>query len=143
MATRGFAFDGAGLGSRLGHGAATGLRLSPQGRVAMAQDDALIRQSIMLLLTTRPGERVMRPDYGCPLHRLIFAPNDATTAGLAIHYVRQAIARWEKRIDIVRLDAGPDPHNPGALMIALDYRVRQSGRQEHVTLAMPLDGGLG
>lgn len=143
MTMRGFAFDGAGLGSRLGQGAATGLRLSPQARVAMAQDDALIRQSIMLLLTTRPGERVMRPDYGCPLHRLIFAPNDATTAGLAIHYVRQAIARWEKRIEIVRLDAGPDPQNPGALSIVLDYRVRESGRQEQVTLALPLDGGLG
>jgi phage baseplate assembly protein W len=140
---RGFAFDGAGLGSRLGEGASTGLVRSPQGRVAMAQGDALIRQSIMLLLTTRPGERVMRPDYGCPLHRLIFAPNDATTAGLAIHYVRQAIARWEKRIDIVRLDAGPDPQDPGALAIKLDYRVRESGTQQRVELALPLDGGPG
>lgn len=140
---RGFAFEGAGLGSRLGQGAATGLMLSPQARVAMAQGDALIRQSIMLLLTTRPGERVMRPDYGCSLHRLLFSPNDATTAGLAIHYVRQAIARWEKRIEIVRLDAGPDPQSPGVLAIALDYRVRESGTQQRLDLALPLDGGAG
>ena len=54
---------------------------------SMIAGDAAIRQSIILLLTTTPGERVMRPDYGCPLHRLMFQPNDATTAGLAIHYV--------------------------------------------------------
>ncbi len=80
--------------------------LTPAGGVAMIADDAAVRQSIILLLTTIPGERVMRPDYGCPLHRLMFAPNDATTAGLAIHYIRQALERWERRIDVLRLDAG-------------------------------------
>jgi hypothetical protein len=140
---RGFAFAGAGFGSRLGQAAAIGLMLSPQARLAMAQGDALIRQSILLLLTTRPGERVMRPDYGCPLHRLLFSPNDATSAGLAIHYVRQAIARWEKRIDIVRIDAGPDPQAPGLLTISLDYRVRENGNLHHLALALPLDGEAG
>ena len=54
-----------------------------------------VRQSILLLLSTRPGERVMRPDNGCDLYRLAFAPSDDMTAGLAIHYVRQAVERWE------------------------------------------------
>ena len=52
-----------------------------------------VRQSILMLLSTRPGERVMPPDYGCPIHRLVFSPNDATTAGLAIHYVRHSLLR--------------------------------------------------
>jgi len=46
------------------------------------------------------GERVLRPEYGCDLHRLVFSPNDATTAGLAVHYVRAALLRWEPRIEI-------------------------------------------
>ena len=64
--------------------AAVGLCLTAAGGAAMVAGDALIRQSLMLLLATVPGERVMRPDYGCPLDRLMFAPNDATTAGLAV-----------------------------------------------------------
>lgn len=139
----GFRFDGAGLGSRLGSGAATGFTVSPAGTLALAHGDGLIRQAIMLLLTTSPGERVMRPDYGCPLRRLMFAPNDATTAGLAIHYVRQAIARWEKRVEIVKLDAGPDPQDGGMLVIALDYRVRETGVRDSVVFGLSLDGEVG
>jgi hypothetical protein len=56
----------------------------------MVAEQAAVRQSILLLLTTVPGERVMRPDYGCDLQKLVFSPNDATTHGLAIHYVRRA-----------------------------------------------------
>jgi hypothetical protein len=100
---------------------------SAAGGVQLVHGDAAIRQSIMLLLTTVPGERVMRPDYGCPLHRLIFWPNDATTAGLAIHYVRQAIRRFEPRVQIVHLDAGAHPLDPAILLISLEYRVRETG----------------
>src|ERR1017187_1926252 len=64
-----------------------------------------MRQALLLLLSTRPGERVMRPDYGCPLKGLGFEPNDDTTAGMAIGYIRRAIERWEPRVRIVRLDA--------------------------------------
>ncbi len=99
-----------------------------------------VRQSIMLLLTTMPGERVMRPDYGCPIHRLVFSPNDATTAGLAIHYVRQAIARWEPRVEIVRLDAGADRQDPGRLVVTLEYRIRATGEQRVLDFDIRLDG---
>ena len=66
----------------------------------------------------------MRPNYGCDLNRLMFNPNDDTTAGLAIHYARQAIDRWEPRIEIIALDAGRDPQRPGQLNIRLDYFAR-------------------
>src|SRR5262245_66442213 len=62
-----------------------GLQSSPTGALATVEDEASVRQSILLLLSTAPGERVMRPDYGCDLRRLLFEPNDDTTAGLAIH----------------------------------------------------------
>ena len=69
-----------------------GSALTAAGGLAMVHGDEAIRQAIMLLLvSTVPGERLMRPDYGSHLHRLLFAPNDQTTAGLAIHYVRQAL----------------------------------------------------
>jgi uncharacterized protein len=124
------------------------------GGIGLVTGEEAIRQSIMILLSTIPGERVMRPEYGCPLHRVVLSPNDATTAGLAIHYVRQALTLFEPRIDIVHLDAGkPDPgmnfeeekSSPidadAALTIWLSYRVRDTGRTGVLSLTLDLSPG--
>jgi len=117
-----------------------GMAISPRGSVDMVQEDESVRQAILLLLTTRPGERVMRPTYGSELFRLTFWPNDDTTAGLAIHYVEQAIKTWEPRIDIVRLDAQRDPERPERLDVSLDYRVRATQRLGQLTVPLGLGG---
>lgn len=119
-----------------------GLQVTPTGRIDMVEEDESVRQAILMLIETVPGERVMRPDYGCNLDRLMFAPNDETTAGLAIHYVRIALDRWEPRIDILGLDAQRDPTRPGELDILLDYRVRASRRVEQLRLPVDLAGGV-
>ena len=80
----------------------------------------------------------MRPDYGCELYKLIFSPNDNTTAGLAIHYVRQALDRWEPRIQVTFLDADPNPQEPGRLDILLEYRLRRSEREDQLTFSISL-----
>lgn len=118
----------------------SGLALTPRGRIETVDGDASVRQAVLLLLSTTPGERVMRPDYGCELRRLVFSPNDATTAGLAVHYVRQALRRWEPRIEVLKLDAAPDPSEPGRLDIRLEYRVKASQRNERLDLALDLAG---
>jgi uncharacterized protein len=100
-----------------------------------------VRQSILLLLSTRPGERVMRPEYGCNLYRLAFAPNDDMTAGLAIHYVRQAVERWELRAEIISLDAGRDPEAPELLNIILEYRLRVTQQADQLFISVDLTGG--
>ncbi|MET0772708.1 MAG: GPW/gp25 family protein [Candidatus Limnocylindrales bacterium] len=121
-----------------------GLQTTPAGRIEMVEEDASVRQAIMLLISTSPGERLMRPDYGCSLRRLIFAPNDDTTAGLAIHYVRTAIERFEPRVEIISLDAGRDPERPERLDLELRYRVRATRRVDELHLAFDLEqGGLG
>jgi phage baseplate assembly protein W len=115
----------------------TGLATTPTGQVAMVDGIGAIRQALMLLLSTVPGERLMRPDYGSYLHRLLFANNDQTTAGLAIHYVRQAVRRWEPRVSIIDIDATVDPEIGSQLNITLTYRVRATLSTE--TLVYPLD----
>jgi hypothetical protein len=115
-----------------------GIRISSTGGIAMVAKQAAVRQSILLLLTTRPGERVMRPDYGCDLQRLVFSPNDATTHGLAIYYVRQALQRWEPRIDILGLDATSNKGDPGRMDIILEYRVLKTARRENLTISVSL-----
>lgn len=119
---------------------APGLQLSARGGIGMVDGNEAIRQAILILLFTIPGERIMRPDYGCDLHRLIFSPNDDTTAGLAIHYIRRAIEKWEPRVDIVALDAGRDPEAPEQLNIQLAYRVRATLHIEPLTIAVSLAG---
>ena len=129
----------AGLNPPADAGAA-GLQLSARGGIDMIEGNTSIRQAILILLFTIPGERVMRPDYGCELHRLIFSPNDDTTAGLAIHYIRRAIEQWEPRVDIVSLDAGRDPFMPERLNISLVYRVRATLHDEPLSIAVSLAG---
>jgi phage baseplate assembly protein W len=106
----------------------------------MVEENNSVRQAILLLLATRPGERVMRPDYGCLIHRLIFAPNDDTTAGLAIHYVRRALDQWEPRIDVIRLDAERNAESPERLDVILEYRVRATQQVQPLTFALNLAG---
>lgn len=115
----------------------TGIGTDVSGGIAMIEDIASVQQSIKLLLTIRPGERVMRPGYGCRLHELAFAPNDDTTAGLAMHLVRQAIRRWEPRVDILDIDATRNDAQPSRLNIVLDYRVRP--HLTHHQLALPVN----
>lgn len=119
---RAFRFVGAGFET----GAHGGLTLTAAGGAAMVEGDESIRQAILMLLSTTPGERVMRPAYGSRLHRLLFMPNDDTTAGLAIHYVRQALLRWEPRVEVLDVDAQADPDASWRLNILLRYRVRAS-----------------
>lgn len=117
-----------------------GLHFAASGGVDMVEMHGSVRQALLLLFSTRPGERVMRPAYGCDIHRLLFSPNDDTTAGLAIFYVRRAIDRWEPRIDVLRLDAGRDPEAPERLQITLEYRVKVTRHVETLTFTLPLSG---
>jgi phage baseplate assembly protein W len=121
--------------------AGAGLTVTATGSLGLVEGDAAVRQAILLLLSTIPGERVMRPRYGSELHRLVFAPNDQTTAGLAIHYVRQALQRWEPRVEVTHLDAGPHPDWPDQLVISLEYRVRATRTTDALNLAVDLGGG--
>jgi phage baseplate assembly protein W len=86
--------------------------------------DTSIRQSIWMILSTSPGERVMRPDFGCGLSDLVFGVNNAATATAVTRVVREALATWEPRIDVLDVYAAPDPSRPDVLVIEINYQVR-------------------
>ena len=116
-----------------------GLQVAPDGRVMMVDGDDAIRQAILMLVSTIPGERVMRPDYGCHLHRLLFSPNDETTAGprrSTTCATRSSAGSRASRS--CSLDADPRPEGrPSQLDILLAYRVRATRPSEQ--LAIPVD----
>ena len=117
-----------------------GLSVSPTGGIEMVEEKDSVRQAIFMLLSTIPGERVMRPDYGCDLYKLIFAPNDYTTAGLAIHYVKQAVERWERRVEVLFLDAYNDRQNQEKLNIVMEYRLRATQMIDQLNFSLHLAG---
>ena len=112
----------------LGRGWSFPVAVDEQGRIAMAGSDESIRQSIWSILSTAPGERVMRPDFGCAVADLVFSVNDEATAAEVSASVREALAIWEPRIDVVDVVATPSATRAGAapevLLVAVDYEVR-------------------
>jgi hypothetical protein len=97
-----------------------------QGRLALAREERSIRESIMLIVGTARGERVMRPTFGCGLHDLVYEPNDSMTAARASLEIRESLIDWEPRIEVLDVQAGADPVEPEKLLINLDYRVRST-----------------
>ena len=108
------------------------IELDRSGGVAYSELDESIRQSIHIILGTAPGERVMRPSFGCSIHDLIFAPNSMGTAGLAIHYVSEALMKWEPRIQDIEVEANPSDDDPNRLDIAIKYKVRATNNARNL-----------
>lgn len=110
----------------IGQGLAFPLQISPRGSIALASGERDIEQAIRIILGTMQGERVMRPEFGCRIHELVFAPHNAATEGLAILYVKQALERWEPRISVAAVDVATDPLHDGALLIEIKYRLKDT-----------------
>lgn len=108
----------------LGAGWAFPVGVDARGRVALARQAEDVDQAIRMILLTPKGQRVMRPEFGCQIHDLIFAPNDATTFGLAAYYVEEALAFWEPRILVQAVDVVPDPEDPARLLIHIRYEIK-------------------
>lgn len=124
------------------NGSCSGLGISGLGGIDTVSEQESVRQAILLLLSTSPGERVMRPKYGCDLNRLVFSTNNDTTAGLAIHYVKQAIHRWEPRITVINVDANSQGEDDNKLYIELNYRVRLTNQNDNLIYGFDLQGGM-
>jgi phage baseplate assembly protein W len=110
----------------LGVGWAFPPSINARGRIAMSRGTRDIEEAIQMILLTPKGQRIMRPEFGCQIHELIFAPNDATTAGLAASYVQEALEMWEPRIEVLKVHARNDEENESRLLIEIDYEVKST-----------------
>lgn len=116
--------------------------VAPDGAIARAEHEESIRQAIWTILATAKGERVMRPDFGCGIHELVFAGHAAATAGAVEAEVRTALVRWEPRIDLVGVEAGPSPNEAATLLIAVRYLVRATNSRFNLVYPFYLERGL-
>jgi phage baseplate assembly protein W len=116
----------------IGRGIAYPMRIGPSGGIALASRDEEIAESMRLILGTSPGERPMRPDFGCPIHDHIFAPADATTTGLIAFEVRNSLRRWEPRIEVLDVTVAPADDQPSLLYIDITYAVRTTNDRRNL-----------
>ncbi len=91
--------------------------------IAMSQFEENIEESILVILGTSLGERLMRPDFGCAVHDLVFAPNNSNTHGLVIYYVTEALNKWEPRIQALKVDCDIDPQALNKVDTKVEYQV--------------------
>ena len=111
-------------------------------RFAQARYEESVRQSIVLILSTGKGERVMRPDFGCGLQELLFAPNSSATRGMAEFSVREALRDWEPRIDVLAVRASSAGEDAQQMLIDIDYRVRLTDSRYSLVYPFYLDRPL-
>lgn len=108
---------------------------------AMARYEESIKQAIHIILSTAKGERVMRPDFGCGIHELVFAPNNAATRGMAEHEVREALRLWEPRIEVIDTKATVAGEHGEVLLINIAYHVRQTDNRFNLVYPFYLERG--
>lgn len=113
-------------GSFLGTGWHFPIQVDENGSVKLARHEESIQQSIWMILGTSPGERMMMPEFGCGLHDMVFAVNNARTAGEVTGAVTEALITWEPRIDVLDVMAYPDTDQPNLLLIEINYAVRST-----------------
>jgi uncharacterized protein len=113
----------------LGRGWAMPVQIEPRtGLVASAAYEEDIRQSILIILETAPGERVMRPNFGCGIHELVFAAVDSTTLQQIRSTVEEALRRCEARIDVLGVTVDESATFDGKLLVEIEYRVRSTNQ---------------
>jgi phage baseplate assembly protein W len=112
------------MGDFIGTGWTFPVKPDTTGRLTYSSGEDLIQQSVQLILETAPGERVMRPDFGCGIHELVFEANTTMLHSRIQQRVRDALLKWERRIDVLDVRVQAPDEEPTMLLIRIDYRVR-------------------
>ena len=119
----------------LGKGWRFPVALNLTGGLSQSHYEENVRESIFVVLGTAPGERVMRPDFGCRIHDLMFAPNNDETAARAEYYCEEALLKYEPRLEGVKCIAVPNKDEPNRLDIRVQYQI--AGQSERKNLVYP------
>ncbi|MCF6331940.1 MAG: GPW/gp25 family protein [Draconibacterium sp.] len=100
--------------------------------VKMLEDEADIKSSLEILLSTRLGERIMVPAYGCNLDELLFKPLNLTLKTFVVDLIKTAILYHEPRIDVNKIDIDPTNELEGVLLVNIDYTIRTTNSRKNM-----------
>jgi phage baseplate assembly protein W len=110
----------------LGSGLAFPLRVDARGGLALVRDEEDVQEAIAVILGTAPGERPMRPEFGCGIHDYVFESIDAYSLGRLDYEIRVALDRWEPRIEVLDVEFDTERAQRGELVIEITYRLRST-----------------
>jgi phage baseplate assembly protein W len=116
----------------IGRGWAFPLRTDATGGIALVSREREIEEAIRLVLGTSPGERPMRPEFGCRIHEFVFASADGGTASAIAAEVTSALVRWEPRVDVEDVIVSFDAHDPTVLYIDIRYAIRRTNDRRNL-----------
>ena len=125
----------------LGRGWKFPVGVDGRGSISLSEYEQDIKESIWIILSTAKGERVMHPDFGCGIHDLLFASLSLSTLGLVESSVREALARFEPRIDLLEVKASPEEAEAGKLLVHIRYQVRTTNNQFNLVYPFYLQEG--
>lgn len=100
--------------------------------VKMVAEEEDIQESLAILLSTRPGERIMQPGYGCGLHDMVFEIINETTITEIRDVIERAILFYEPRINLEAIEVGTENVYEGRIDIQLDYAMRKTNTRSNV-----------
>ncbi|GAB1688904.1 GPW/gp25 family protein [Krasilnikovia sp. M28-CT-15] len=119
----------------IGTGWAFPTGVAATGGIALVRGDTELVQAMRLILSTYPGERPMRPDFGCRLRDFVFRAGTLDTVAELTAEVRRALLRWEPRVDVVNVEVNPAEDDPSVLYIEITYRPKDTN--DHRNLVFP------
>jgi len=126
----------------LGRGWAMPVQLDPRtGCIASVAYEEDIRQSIRIILETAPGERVMRPNFGCGIHELVFTHMDSTSLQRIRSVVEESLRRCEARIEVIEVTVDDAATAEGELLVQIDYRVRKTNQRDNLVFPFYFNEG--
>jgi len=128
--------------SFLGTGVKFPIVVGPHGGLLLSAGEASITESIWLILSTAPGERVMNAEFGCGIQTMVFAPNTAATHAEVAHHVQEALLRFEPRIEVLDVRVTDSGDLGNLLLVAIDYQVRDNNTINNLVYPFYINEGL-
>lgn len=116
----------------VGRGWAFPIHTDSTGGIALVSHEEELAESIRLILGTAPGERPMRPEFGCGIHEHVFGRADATTAGRVAYDVKAALERWEPRIDVLTVDVSYQHGDTAVMYVDIHYAERETNDRRNL-----------
>lgn len=116
----------------IGSGFSFPMQINALGETEMSSDDENIRQSMMLILGTAPGERIMRPNFGCAIHDILFEPNTAITAAKIEYEIKKSLLEFEPRISDIEVSAHPDDVEQSRMNVTIAYTIRKTNTKSNL-----------
>jgi hypothetical protein len=118
--------------SFIGRGIRFPMGVDHRGAIAMATGPDALDCALRVVLSTAPGERVMRPQFGCKIWDLLFEPVNTNTLGLMAQAVREAVAQWEPRVTLMDVEVAPDPKDSALVRIFVTYEIRTTNDRRNL-----------